>query len=201
VSRPRRIPKARTTVLTTNQRSELEMGWNITPYLGPNFRDDAHRREAWEQHREEFLAREPHPGRRPWAFWRFEAPRELWDDPARHYSGPEGLHAGTMLELRRLGWLVETGRLGEDERAQLLAACDPERPYHRDDCRRCLEATIARGDAWQEPPVVDWLDGGRMLRTWGRRYRGGTPIDAPAEAGPHGPRNGVATAAVHERQV
>jgi hypothetical protein len=182
MSRPRRNPKARTTVLTTGQRFELQMGWGLTPYHGPDFEDDAHRREVWLLHREALLAWGPHPGRRPWAFWRFEAPPELRDDPAQHYSGPEGLHAGTMLEQRRLGWLVETEQLSANERAQLLAACDPSRPFHRDECQRCIEAQIARGEAWREPPVVDWLDGGRELSTWGPIYRGSTPIDAPIHA-------------------
>jgi hypothetical protein len=54
--------------LPVAQHMELAIGPGVTSA----FRSDAERRRAWERHRADLLALEP-PGRRPWAWWFYEA--------------------------------------------------------------------------------------------------------------------------------
>jgi hypothetical protein len=69
----------------------------------PGFASDSERRAAWLQHRNKFLAKE-RPGRRPDAWWDYEAPFRRPDvyerEPARLY---------------------EAGLLGEEEKVELIA--------------------------------------------------------------------------------
>ena len=66
--------------LTPRQLDELHQGpagdWE-------HFDDDDQAEQAWRRHRAEVMAYgNPMPGRRPWAFWRFEHPRfGLHTDP------------------------------------------------------------------------------------------------------------------------
>lgn len=57
-------------------RLDLPVAQHMELAVGPGavsaFRDEAERRRAWERHRADLLALEP-PGRRPWAWWRYEA--------------------------------------------------------------------------------------------------------------------------------
>jgi hypothetical protein len=68
------------------------------------FRDEEEYREAWARHRERLLAGDRH-GRRPMAWWRFEAP------PSLKYPGYD----------RERSVLYEAGLLGEEERRELVA--------------------------------------------------------------------------------
>jgi hypothetical protein len=54
--------------LTLSQQVELTIG----PGQTSAFASEPQRRSAWERHRIELLALEP-PGRRPWAWWFYEA--------------------------------------------------------------------------------------------------------------------------------
>jgi hypothetical protein len=65
--------------MTMNQRDHLECGcyfWTNrigqTGIGGAEFEDEAHRRAAWEAHREVILYDWSSPGRRPFAFWEYE---------------------------------------------------------------------------------------------------------------------------------
>jgi hypothetical protein len=66
-------------LLTHMQRAELLIG--EAPY-GSAFASDAQRRAAWVAHREVLLARPGQYGRRPWAWWQYEAGFEAPDDEA-----------------------------------------------------------------------------------------------------------------------
>jgi hypothetical protein len=54
--------------LTKEERDDLRYSWTPTA-----FASEAARRMAWETHRESLMA-DCHAGRRPWAYWKFDAP-------------------------------------------------------------------------------------------------------------------------------
>ena len=60
----------------------------------PGFASDSERRAAWLQHREKFLAKE-RPGRRPEAWWDYEAP---FRRPDEYEQEPACLYAAGLLE-------------------------------------------------------------------------------------------------------
>ena len=71
----RRRARGRTVALTSPRRFEFLIG----PTRGRSaFPDDDTRRQAWADHRDEFLDRGPGKrgiyGSRPWAWWKFESP-------------------------------------------------------------------------------------------------------------------------------
>jgi hypothetical protein len=86
--------------LTASQEQELWLG--PSPHLGPLFSDAEHVRAAWFQHRARLLERHGAHGRRPMAWWAFEAPIE---------------HPGRD---RERSTLYQAGLLAEAERAELL---------------------------------------------------------------------------------
>jgi hypothetical protein len=87
--------------LTASQEQELWLG--PSPHLGSLFADTEHARAAWSQHRVRLLELFGSRGRRPLAWWAFEAPIER--------PGYD----------RERSTLYEAGLLGEAERAELEA--------------------------------------------------------------------------------
>jgi hypothetical protein len=103
-----------------------------------SFESDEERREAWFANRDHLLAEHirHHPGKRPWAWWRFEAvdppPYEPLAYPER--SVEEELHEDFLDELKRhhnaewkrelslLRYLAEGGHLEQSEIEWLLDA-------------------------------------------------------------------------------
>jgi hypothetical protein len=69
----RKLAPHRRAVLSDAQRSHLWSGCYVLPF-GPEFDDEAHRREAWAAHREELLAAYDRPGHRPAAMWDYDVP-------------------------------------------------------------------------------------------------------------------------------
>jgi hypothetical protein len=92
-----RPPRGR---LTASQEQELWLG--PSPYWGSLFTDEEHVRAAWLQHRTRLLELFGSHGRRPLAWWSFEAPIK---------------HPGYD---RERSTLYEAGLLAEAERAELL---------------------------------------------------------------------------------
>ena len=80
----RRIPKRRPRQVTGGHLLELRCGKD---YFGDGFGDDeAWRKEAWETHRATVMERHREKFglfTRPWAWWRFDAPK-----PRRRRTGP-----------------------------------------------------------------------------------------------------------------
>lgn len=73
--------------LSMMEQAELMIG--PSPRGGSLFADDAARERAWQEHRDELVAK-PAPGRRPWAWWRYERQTEPPKDQ-RAYLGAHGL--------------------------------------------------------------------------------------------------------------
>lgn len=89
--RKRKVNVTRRRRLTPNQRRELLIGppgfsWhsvfpNHPARRAPKFRapwafaSELRRREAWDEHRDELMARGNRVGRRPWGWWRYSAPQ------------------------------------------------------------------------------------------------------------------------------
>jgi hypothetical protein len=84
--------------------AEMELWLGPSPYLSPAFDSDEQRRESWFRHRNQLMEQFGSRGRRPVAWWRYEA-GELC------YPGYD----------RERSTLYEAGLLGEGERAELLA--------------------------------------------------------------------------------
>ena len=57
--------------LTVFQEEMLRFGQNILDIMDAGFSDEGHMRAAWAEHRKQLIA-SAGPGRRPWAFYRFE---------------------------------------------------------------------------------------------------------------------------------
>jgi len=97
------------TALRRPRRGRLSADQEMSLWLGeaahrpPAFRDDAERRELWFRHRDRLLALFGHHGRRPIAWWEFEAPI-----PWPSYDNQEAA-------------LFEVGLLSDAERNALLA--------------------------------------------------------------------------------
>jgi hypothetical protein len=81
--RKRLFEKRRLDVLNLAQVTHLEHGDYLIAVSGgmPGFEDDAHRREAWEHHRDRIMLGtnhrgrlEPWVGRRPAAYWDYDVP-------------------------------------------------------------------------------------------------------------------------------
>ena len=76
-------------------RDELTDLWRSGGYWpGSPFVSAADRREAWEKHREQVLAKPHNPGRRPRAFWQYDHPGVLLP----YETSLQGLYRLGMLE-------------------------------------------------------------------------------------------------------
>src|SRR5262245_12974140 len=97
--------------------TEMDLWLGPSPNLPPAFDSDEQRRELWFRHRERLMELLGSHGRRPMAWWRYEA-GEL------RYPGYD----------RERSTLYEAGLLAEAERAELLAHWREEfdRAYDRD---------------------------------------------------------------------
>jgi hypothetical protein len=84
--------------------AEMELWLGPSPYLPPAFDSDEQRRELWFRHREQLMEQFGSRGRRPRAWWRYEA------GDLRH-PGRD----------RERSTLYEANILAEAERAELLA--------------------------------------------------------------------------------
>jgi hypothetical protein len=84
--------------------AEMDLWLGPSPNLPPAFDSDEQRRELWFRHRDQLMARRGAHGRRPLAWWRYEA-GDL------RYPGPD----------RERSTLYEAGLLAEGEKAELLA--------------------------------------------------------------------------------
>ena len=62
--------------LTDRQRAELLVGYDPFCFGGTGIENDEHGRQLWQRHQAELLRDDSYnstyPGRRPWAFWRYE---------------------------------------------------------------------------------------------------------------------------------
>jgi hypothetical protein len=99
-----RLAHSRSDVMTEDMSATLVLGFN--PYgrhaVDP-FIDDDHRREIWMRHREQILKAWDLPGRRPHAFWQYDA--RLERNGAGRWIWPQGSEAATVRHL------IETGKL------------------------------------------------------------------------------------------
>jgi hypothetical protein len=59
---------------TTTSLQEAELAWGVSPRIGPTVQDEDEARRLWVQNRARFMQLFAHGGRRPMAWWRFEAP-------------------------------------------------------------------------------------------------------------------------------
>lgn len=110
--RRRRVPKLRTRSarLLDWQRQVLEVGWSLFgKRFAEEFANDQEHRECWEQHRDVVLPEYivEFPGRRPDAWWRFDAPEPRCRDEEQ------------WVQLARLGIL------GRAERDALMVILKP----------------------------------------------------------------------------
>ena len=127
---------------------------------GGPFASDAARERSWRAHREELLAGSS-PGRRPGAFWDYDAPcaPDRDDYRGRHDGALNTIvpdDAGTLttdeFDLARLRYLAAGGHLDGDEIAELVAK--PQQPgltpYARERAEAAADAALeglaARGD-------------------------------------------------------
>jgi hypothetical protein len=124
----------------------MELWLGPSPHLPPAFDSAEHARAAWSQHRDHMMEQHGSHGRRPVAWWAFEAPFE--------YPGRD-LERST---------LYAAGLLAEGEREELLAywraqferARDPEF-FHCEGAGRILHGAAARAAhyRWADiPPAL-----------------------------------------------
>jgi hypothetical protein len=98
------MARNRTSRGVLHSAAEMDLWLGPSPYLAPAFDSDEQRRELWFRHREQMMEQFGSRGRRPQAWWRYEAGELRW--PGRD---------------RERSTLYEAGLLGEEERAELLA--------------------------------------------------------------------------------
>ncbi len=113
--------------LNVEERTDL---WGAPLFGRPGFPDEAARRAAWFDHRDEMLDEfiERFPLLRPEAFWQFEPGIP---DALRDGDAPDSLQQLDDLERRRLAWLRSNGELTDHELQQLPHEGD----HHHDDHR------------------------------------------------------------------
>jgi hypothetical protein len=119
---------------------ELTLGcvaeWR-SPY-GTNsmFADDEERRAAWEERREalmvNYLTPPLRPGRRPFAWWRYEAqrPAHLSDYPPRDFETPQDERAAALdeYEIEPVAWMAAHGHPTDEELAKIAERANEARP-------------------------------------------------------------------------
>jgi hypothetical protein len=141
--------------LTPSQQQELWLGVNRN--LGSYFRDAEHARAAWLQHRARLLELFGNRGRRPLAWWAFEAPLE---------------HPGCD---RERSTLYEAGLLGEEERTELLTYWREQFDRaHGPDFFVCMGPGKILDGAAARCAHFEWADIPRALvEAWGAERRPG----------------------------
>jgi hypothetical protein len=157
-----------------SRRGRLRAGQELELWLGPSsngsaFRDEAELREAWTRNRDRLMQQYGHDGRRPMAWWEFEA------GDLRH----PGLD-------RERSFLFERGLLADDEKAALLRwwQAEFERSYEPDFFYterpdEILEGARARALHYRWADIPRWL-----VKTWTaeRKRRGKTIRKLATEA-------------------
>jgi hypothetical protein len=112
--------------LTSAQRDALRLGWPPVGNQRSAFRDEAARRRAWEEHREELIAegKRRRPGSRPWAWWHYEAGREqhLTSYPL-DFEGTIEEHRDAIdeYEIEPIVFVASCGELFDHELEQIAA--------------------------------------------------------------------------------
>jgi hypothetical protein len=116
--------------ITNAYLAEPDPGLDMVLHLGPcdvfPFTDEE-LRIAWQLHRERVMQESKDfkvkvPGRRPWAWWQFEAGRDEHLEPypsEGRFEGTEEERDAAIHEynLEPLRWLADNGHLTADERA------------------------------------------------------------------------------------
>ena len=121
-----RDPEAGVTAsLKSGVEDELRYGcvptWRSPHGTGSMFATEHERREAWEAHRDKLMAEylEPPllPGRRPYAWWEFEAgrPQYLTEISERELDLATTTRRGHEREVESLAWMARHGHLTELE--------------------------------------------------------------------------------------
>jgi hypothetical protein len=111
--------------LTDRMHAELMTGGNILGFEDAGIEDDEHGRKLWARHRDELLRDESYnatyPGRRPWAFWRYE--HGLKPNPGGypgHFRWPRGIRSEQHLVHKLLSaGLIDPLPLVPDELDQI----------------------------------------------------------------------------------
>jgi hypothetical protein len=109
--RPGRRPKRLVDPSDITRSQEMEL-WLGAPDVGSSFASEAERRRLWHEHRDRLMQYWGCHGRRPMAWWCFEAPADLYYDRECERST-----------------LYEAGLLSEEEQAELLKYWEHE--FHR----------------------------------------------------------------------
>jgi hypothetical protein len=140
-------------------RSRLDGDAEMELHLGPGhrgsvFENEAQRQWAWTQHRDRLMQQYARGGKRPWAWWRYEA---------------QVPHPGD----RQASTLYEMGQLGDEERHELehwwreqyLRAWDPHF-FHCEGPGRFFHGAPARRRhfAWADIPA-------EFVKQWSAEYR------------------------------
>jgi hypothetical protein len=115
VSRRRRLDKTRRGLLLDHEHDDaMDLQIGVGPGCPP---DEVERlREVYFQHRAEVLEGDgPHPGHRPWAWWK-------WESGIEHRPGPITNRAGYIVvtaEAAETDWLRKNGHLTAWEEREL----------------------------------------------------------------------------------
>ena len=150
----RRTPLRRASRGTLAFSQEQELWLGICTY--PTFESEEERREAWERHRARLMDQFAHNGRRPAAWWTYEAPIPF---PGRDVEQST---------------LFEAGLLGEGEAADLVE-------WWRSEFERASKPgfSYCQGPgAWQDGAAAReahyaWADIPRcLLEKWARKKKG-----------------------------
>jgi hypothetical protein len=115
----KRRDRGRLDGLTDAQEAHLRTGFYFFDFRDEldHFRDEEHRRRAWFLHREWILAEYDHPGRRPLAFWEYDAgPWELYGES----------EADAVYQLLKAGKLDPIQRNGANRIVSELAVIEAE---------------------------------------------------------------------------
>ena len=118
------------------------------------FSDDEERREAWEAWREQllegYLTRPMLPGRRPWAWWKYEAGRSqhLVEYPDHHFKGTIDDQADALddYKIEPLVFLAGRGELSADELAVIAEKANEARPRLGTDGEHIGSGGVDRAD-------------------------------------------------------
>jgi hypothetical protein len=131
----------------------MELWLGPSPHLPPAFVSAEHARAAWLQHRDRVMEQHGSHGRRPVAWWAFEAP---FGYPGRDLERSTLYGAGLLAE-------AERSELMRYWRAQFDRARDPEF-FHCEGAGRILHGEAARRAhyRWADIPidlVEEWENG------------------------------------------
>jgi hypothetical protein len=115
------------------------------------FSSDRQRRKAWEARADSVMAAwSGLPGRRPWAWWKYEAGRSehltAYPDLLDPRSDDELAAALDEYEMEPIIWLARHGHLTDDEIAAIAEAADEARPRVGTDAEQIGSGGVDRAD-------------------------------------------------------